>query len=215
MATPPNVPPTNATTPGARFDPNTGAPLHPGMQQQAPPPKQNVFLWILAGIGILFVCMMFAGLMILRALHGTHVSVAQSGNGVEISVPGGMKIRAGEGAETGLPVYPGASSRSKGGGVEITAENGTHSGVSGANYTTTDSMEKVDEWYRGRLDKDFERQGPGPTELKVKGMAVHIETGEIAYISQSGPAVSIVSLKRDFGGGTKIDLARMGRSEAQ
>jgi len=205
MATPPNPYPANA-----RFDPVTGAPL-----QQTPPPRQNVLLWILAGIGILFVSMMFAGLMILRALRGTHLNVASGGNAVEITVPGGMKIRAGEGAVTGLPVYPGALSQSNGGGVEITSENGTQSGVSGANYTTGDPIEKVDEWYRGRLEKDFERQGPGPTELKVKGMTVHIENGEIAYISQTGPAVLIVSLKHGFGDGTRIDLARMGRSEAQ
>jgi hypothetical protein len=199
-----------STPPNARFDPVTGAPL-----QKTPPPKQNVFLWILAGIGILFVCVMFAGLMILRALRGTHLNVASGGNAVEISVPGGMKIRAGEGPVTGLPVYPGASSQSKGGGVEITSENGTQSGVSGADYTTADPIEKVDEWYRGRLDKDFQRKGPGPTDLRVKGTTVHIETGEIAYISQAGSAISIISLKNNFGGGTKIDLARMGRSEAQ
>jgi len=73
----------------------------------------------------------------------------------------------------------------------------------------------VDDWYRGRLDKDFQREGPGPTQLTVKGTTVHIENGEIAYISQAGPAVSIVSLKRGSDGGTKIDLARMGRNEAQ
>ncbi len=126
MSTPP-IP----TPPGSRFDPNTGAPI-----QQVPPPKQNVFLWILAAIGILFVCMMFAGLMILRALRGTNLNIARNGQGVEISVPGGMKIRAGETAITGLPVYPGASSEGKGGGVEITSADGTQSGVSGANYTT-------------------------------------------------------------------------------
>ena len=189
---------------------------NPGMQpQQVPPPKQNVFLWILAAIGILFVCMMFAGLMILRSLRGTNLTVGRYGQGVEITVPGGMKIRAGEGAETGLPVYPGAATASKAGGVEITSANGTQSGVSGANYMTTDSMEKVDDWYRGRLDKDFQREGPGPTELTVKGTTVHIENGEIAYISQSGPAIQIVSLKHGMDGGTKIDLARMGRNEAQ
>jgi hypothetical protein len=143
------------------------------------------------------------------------LSIGSNGKGVEIKVPGGMTIRAGETADTGLPVYPGASARGKAGGVEITSENGTQSGVSGANYTTADSMEKVDEWYRGRLDNDFTREGPGPTKLKVKGATVQIETGEIAYISQNGPAIMIVSLKHDFGDGTKIDLARMGRSEAQ
>jgi|SRR5579864_2501370 len=200
MATPPNPVPSS----------------NPGMQPPpVPPPKQNVFLWILAAIGILFVCMMFAGLMILRALRGTNVRVAGSGQGVEITVPGGTTIRAGEGAVTGLPVYPGASSQGQGGGVEITSANGTQSGVSGANYTTQDSIEKVDDWYRGRLDKDFVREGPGPTSLTVKGTTVHIESGEIAYISQTGPAVLIVSLKHGFGDGTKIDLARMGRSEAQ
>jgi hypothetical protein len=211
MSTPPNVPPSRVIPPNARFDPNTGAPLHP----TPPPPRQNVMLWILAGIGILFVCMMFAGLMILHALRGTNLSIGSNGKGVEIKVPGGMTIRAGETADTGLPVYPGASARGKAGGVEITSENGTQSGVSGANYTTADSMEKVDEWYRGRLDNDFTREGPGPTKLKVKGATVQIETGEIAYISQNGPAIMIVSLKHDFGDGTKIDLARMGRSEAQ
>jgi hypothetical protein len=196
--------------------PNPVPNSNPGMQpQQVPPPKQNVFLWILAAIGILFVCMMFAGLMILRALRGTNLTVARNGQGVEITVPGGTTIRAGEGAVTGLPVYPGASSQGHGGGVEITSANGTQSGVSGANYTTQDSIEKVDDWYRGRLDKDFVREGPGPTSLTVKGTTVHIETGEIAYISQTGPAVLIVSLKHGFGDSTKIDLARIGRSEAQ
>lgn len=195
--------------------PNPVPGSNPGMQQQVPPPKQNVFLWILAAIGILFVCMMFAGLMILRALRGTNLNIARNGQGVEITVPGGAKIRAGEGAVTGLPVYPGASSEGKGGGVEITSVDGAQSGVSGANYATADSIEKVDDWYRGRLDKDFVRQGPGPTELTVKGINVHIGSGDIAYVSQTGPALLIVSLKHGFGDGTKIDLARMGRNEAQ
>jgi hypothetical protein len=189
---------------------------NPGMgQQPVPPPRQNVFLWIMAGIGILFVCMMFAGLMILHALRGTNLSIGSNGKGVEIKVPGGVTIHAGEGASTGLPIYPGAVTQSKSGGVEITSANGTQSGVSGESYLTSDSMEQVDDWYRGRLDKDFQREGPGPTSLKVKGTTVQIENGEIAYISQSGPAIMIVSLKHGADGGTKIDLARMGRSEAQ
>ena len=200
MSTPPNPFPGN----------------NPGMgQQPVPPPRQNVFLWILAGIGILFVCMMFAGLMILHSLRGTNLSIGRNGQGVEIKVPGGMTIHAGEGASTGLPIYPGAATQSKSGGVEITSANGTQSGVSGETYLTSDSMEKVDDWYRGRLDKDFQREGPGPTSLTVKGTNVQIENGEIAFVSQTGPAVQIVSLKHGADGGTKIDLARMGRSEAQ
>jgi hypothetical protein len=189
---------------------------NPGMgHQPVPRPKKNVFLWILAGIGILFVCMMFAGLMILHALRGTNLSVGSNGKGVEIKVPGGMTIHAGETADVGLPIYPGAAKQGNAGGVEITSANGTQSGVSGANYTTADSMEQVDDWYRGRLDKDFQREGPGPTSLKVKGTTVQIDNGEIAYISQSGPAIMIVSLNHGADGGTKIDMARMGRSEAQ
>jgi hypothetical protein len=184
-------------------------------QQPVPPPRKNVMMWVLVGIGVLFVCMMFAGLMILHSLRGVNLSVGRNGQGVEIKVPGGMTIRAGEGAHTGLPVYPGAATQSKSGGVEITSANGTQSGVSGETYVTSDSIEKVDDWYRGRLDKDFQREGPGPTSLKVKGTTVQIETGEIAYISEAGPAVQIVSLKHGVDGGTKIDLARMGRSEAQ
>jgi hypothetical protein len=189
---------------------------NPGMvQQPVPPPRQNVTLWILAAIGILLVCLMFAGLLILHMVRGTNLSVGRNGQGVEIKVPGGMTIHAGEGASTGLPVYSGAATQSKSGGVEITSANGTQAGVSGETYVTSDSMEKVDDWYRGRLDKDFQREGPGPTDLTVKGTIVHVESGEIAYISQTGPAIMIVSLKRGADGGTKIDLARMGRSEAQ
>jgi hypothetical protein len=201
-----------STPPTPRFDPNTGMPLQP---PPPPPPRQNVLAWILAGIGVVFVCMMFAGLMILHAVRGTNLSIGSNGKGVEIKVPGGMTIHAGETADTGLPVYPGASAQGKAGGVQFTSSNGTQSGVSGEDYTTQDSMEQVDEWYRGRLDKDFQREGPGATELVVKGMTVHIESGEIAYISQSRPAVEIVSLKHALGGGTKIDLARIGRNEAQ
>ncbi len=48
--------------------------LNPQMgQQPVPPPRKNVMMWILVAIGVLFVCMMFAGLMILRTLQWNEV----------------------------------------------------------------------------------------------------------------------------------------------
>jgi hypothetical protein len=165
-------------------------------------------------LGIVFFCLVFAGMMILHALRGTHIDVGRGGN-VEIHAPGGVTIRAGNAVDVGVPVYPGASSLGKGGSVQITTANEDQTGVSGANYTTPDPIEKVDAWYGERLGKDFVREGPGPKQMLVKGLSVRVETGEIAYTSDLGPSATIVSLKRTLGGGTSISLARMGSRETQ
>jgi hypothetical protein len=102
-----------------------------------------------------------------------------------------------------------------GGSVQITTANSDQTGVSDAHYTTPDPIEKVDQWYGERLGKGFTREGPGPKETIVKGLTVRVETGEVVYISDAGPAATIVSLKRTSGGGTSIDLSRMGSRETQ
>jgi hypothetical protein len=183
-------------------------------QQQVPQPQHNVLLWVLAGVGIVFICGVLGIAMIVNAVRTARHNVGPGGN-LDIRVPGGVRIQAGDAVDVGLPVYPGASAQGSGGSVQITTPNSGQTGVSDAHYTTPDPIEKVDEWYGERLGKDFRREGPGPKDTVVKGLSVRVETGEIVYTSDVGSAAIIVSLKRTQGGGTSIDLARMGGRETQ
>jgi hypothetical protein len=182
--------------------------------QQVQEARHNVLVWVLVGLAIVFLCAVFGIGMIVHAVRATRVSVRNGGN-VDIQVPGGVRIQAGAAQDVGLPVYPGAVPQGKGGSVQITTSNENQTGVSDAHYDTSDPIEKVDEWYGERLGKDFRREGPGPKDTIVKGLTVRVDTGEIVYTSDIGPAATIVSLKRSAGGGTTIDLARMGGRETQ
>jgi hypothetical protein len=182
--------------------------------QQVQEARHSVLLWILVGLAIVFLCGVFGIAMIVHAVRATRINV-RNGNNVDISVPGGVSIRAGAAVDVGLPVYPGALPDGKGGSVQITTGNDNQSGVSDAHYNTPDSIEKVDQWYGERLGKDFRREGPGPKETVVKGLSLRVDSGEIVFLSDQGPAATIVSLKRTAGGGTTIDLARMGSRETQ
>ena len=185
--------------------PNMGAPA-------PPPPRHNVGVWIAAGLGILVLFSIVFGLAMMRLglSLARNVSVLKSGNSVEIKTPDGkIALRAGVPADLGLPVYPGATTLDNSGSVEFIGDNEQRSGVSGAKYSTPDSMEKVDQWYRQRLGSDFERQGPGPKQVIVRGVVVEIEGGDIAYISQA-EGVSVIALKPQ-GDHVQIELARIGK----
>lgn len=182
--------------------------------QQVQQERQNVVLWILVGLGIVFLCAVFGIAMIVHAVRATRINV-RNGGAVDINVPGGVNIHAGGAVDVGLPVYPGAVPQGKGASIDITTANQNQSAVSDAHYSTPDSIEKVDQWYGERLSKDFRREGPGPKETVVKGLSVRVDTGEIVFLSDQGPAATIVSLKRSGDGGTIIDLSRMGARETQ
>lgn len=197
--------------------PNPSPSSGPGTQRQYPgagKPRSNVLLWVLAGLGVMFCCMLLVGIVILRSLAGTRINIDKATGTVEVRTPDGTSIRAGRTGDVGLPVYPGAVSNGRAGGVEIITSDDKHGGVSGAVYDSPDSIEKVDSWYGDRLGKDFNRQGPGHKPVEIRGVNVHIEDGDIAYISDSGTDVSIVSLK-PRAGGTEISLARLGGRQAQ
>ena len=93
--------------------------------------------------------------------------------------------------------------------MEFVGTDDQRSGVSGSTYSTPDSIDKVDEWYRHRLGADFERNGPGPKTIDVKGINVEIETGDIAYVSSS-IGIAVVGLK-PRAGHVEISLARIGK----
>ncbi len=197
--------------------PNSAGPnLVPGPPQpQGPagaPPRHYVGLWILCGVGVMVLSLLIAGTLILRLSLSMvkNVSITKSGNSVEISTPGGkLAVKSGKPEDLGLPVYPGAQLRDNGGSVEFVGTDDQRSGVSGSNYSTPDSIDKVDEWYRHRLGADFERNGPGPKTIDVKGINVEIETGDIVYVSTS-MGITVVGLK-SRAGHVEISLARIGK----
>ena len=177
-----------------------------------PPPRHNVGLWILCGVGVMVLSLLIAGTLMLRLSLSMvkNVSITKSGNSGEISTPGGkIAVRSGKPEDLGLPVYPGAELRDNGGSVEFVGTDDQRSGVSGSTYSTQDSIDKVDEWYRHRLGADFERNGPGPKTIDVKGINVEIETGDIAYVSASF-GITVVGLK-PRAGHVEISLARIGK----
>ena len=83
-------------------------------QPQGPagaPPRHNVGLWILCGVGVMVLSLLIAGTLILRLSLSMvkNVSITKSGNSVEISTPGGkIAVKSGKPEDLGLPVYPGA-----------------------------------------------------------------------------------------------------------
>jgi hypothetical protein len=159
---------------------------------------------------VLFVVV--AGTLILRLSFSVAMVVTKTGNSVEISTPGGrIALHAGNPEDLGLPVYPGAkvSENATGGSVEFVGTDNQRSGVSGATYSTTDPIEKVDDRYRHRLGTEFGRNGPGPMHVDVRGINVEIDSGDIAYISDS-VGIAVVGLK-PRAGHVEISLARLGK----
>lgn len=195
--------------------PNSAGPsLIPGPPQQAgiPPRRHSIGLWILCGVAVMVLFVLIAGTLILRLSLSMvkDVSISKTGNSLEIRTPGGnLAVRSGKPEDLGLPVYPGAELKDTGGSVQFVGTNDQRSGVSGASYSTHDSIEKVDEWYRHRLGIDFARKGPGPMNIKVKGIDVEVDSGDIAYISES-VGVTVVALK-PRAGRVEIALARIGK----
>lgn len=197
--------------------PNPVGPSLVPPQSGGVPPRSsnnNLGVWIACGVGVVLLFALLIGLSVMRLglSFARNVSISSSGKSVEISTPGGkIAVNTGVPADIGLPVYPGAASSTEdgSGSVEFVNKDFQRSGMSVSKYLATDSIEKVDAWYRQVLGSDFERQGPGPKTIVVHGIVVEIEAGDIAYLSDSGN-VSMVALK-PLGHGVEIDLAKFGK----
>lgn len=197
--------------------PNQNGPSLVPPQAGATPPRSsntNIGVWIACGVGVMLLFSLLIGLAIMRMglSFARNVSISTSGKSVEISTPSGkIAVNAGVPADIGLPIYPGASASAEdgSGSVEFVNKDFQRSGMSVSKYFVSDSLEKVDAWYRQALGSDFERQGPGPKTMVVHGIVVEIEAGDIAYISDTG-SVAMVALK-PVGSRVEIDLAKFGK----
>jgi hypothetical protein len=179
----------------------------------SPPPRNNAVWWILGILGGGLVVLLCFGVM-----FGTYVArrihVSEAGKKVEISTPvGSLQVNPGPSRETGLPVYPGATAdSSEGANVEFAPAVGERVGVAAAKYFSSDSLEKVSDWYAERLGSEFTREKPGRRIHRIQG--VNAGNADVAFISDNGEQMRIVALKRKDDG-VEVSLARVGKQEAQ
>ena len=103
----------------------------------------------------------------LTACGGGQKTTYQTGNGTATVTKNGAtttyeskegKVTVGQGAvdtaKLGAPLYPGATQTEDNGSISVTTASGT--GVM-ASFTSTDSFDKVYEWYKARLPKGAEK----------------------------------------------------------
>ena len=195
-------------------------PVSPQPPPQSLPPSpqprsNNAVWWILGIIGGGIVLLVLAGLtdagLIIR-----HINVRDSGSRVDIQTPvGEIKVNKDEMHPTGLPVYPGATKATdnNGGSADISV-GGEGLGIGAESYDSTDSLEKVRDWYHDRLGPAF-RLETGKDE-RVKLDRAHFDMGEqdLAFVDDRGDGARLVALKKTDTG-VKITLLRVGKREAQ
>lgn len=178
-----------------------------------PTPQRNNLLWwllglLVAGIVILGVGGVLAARFFLRSVH-----VSQ--DRVEVQTPiGEIKVAKNVAADPGLPVYPGAAMVEPGATVELTAPNDEGIHVTAAHYRTSDTLEKVDAWYREHLGPEFEREGAGKAERKKNIFGIQVKSDDVAFISEKNDLVRVVAIEKRMAG-VEIALARIGKRETQ
>src|SRR5215472_4974515 len=146
MSVPPAPLPSGTLPPNAVPPPGSGKP-------------SNALWWALGILGGLVV-LVIAGGLLTASYFVRNIHVDEKGQKVEINTPGGkISLHASDDVKNvGLPIYPGAEVASAGGGgVELTAPNDQRVGITGVKYLTSDSLEKVDAWYRDQLGPEFDR----------------------------------------------------------
>lgn len=188
----------------------------PPVVSNAEPQKNSSHIWAwvlgLVGTGVLI---LGAGAFIVTRYLVRSIEVNRANSSVEINTPvGNLKAAEDEGADPGLPVYPGAKVALAGGTVELTAPDEESVNLTAAHYRTIDPIEKVDEWYREQLSPDFKREGPGVMNRKKDINGIVVKSSDIAYISEKEDVVLVVALEKKFNS-VEIALLRAGKPEPQ
>jgi len=114
----------------------------------------------------------------------------------------------------GLPVYSGATLVEPAKNVELNFPGDHALGITVVQYRSSDSLDKVDAWYRERLGPDFERDGPGSKRGKLGEHGVDVGADGVSYVSEKGDLVRFVAIKKK-GGGVEFGLGRIGKRERQ
>ncbi len=176
--------------------------------------RSSLWVWLLGlfGAGVALLALLALGLTWYIARN---VERSADGNRVEITTPlGSMRVDKTAAADTDLPVYPGASSGELGATIELTAPDGDALQVSTARYSSADSIDKIDEWYREKLGPDFSREGAGQARRKKDVIGITVHDNDIAFIAQKEGLMRVVALERRMGR-VHINLARIAKNETQ
>jgi hypothetical protein len=180
-----------------------------------PPRKNSNWLWWLLGIAGAAVALSIVGGLLIAGMVLKNVRVNRATREVEVSTPAGdLQVRNTPTKDAGLPVFPGAVLDEPGNNVELSFSGEQSVGITVLQYRSSDSLAKVDAWYRERLGPDFERGGPGSKHGKLDERGVNVGTDGIAYVSDKGDLMRFVAIKKK-GGGAEIGLGRIGKREAQ
>jgi hypothetical protein len=183
--------------------------ISPGMPGLPPPAKkQNILIWILSGCGTVLVLLILVGTLAFRSFMKNNVHVGPNGE-VDMKF-GGMTMHGGKPADIGLPVYPGVETAGAA-GVEMTIptpKNGQQL-MAQSMYSSKDSAEKVDDWYRQYLGAEFVRldANQNPAVLGDNAFPFPLDRGAISYQCKRGDVKYAVTI-HSIMGTTQLKLMR-------
>jgi hypothetical protein len=152
-----------------------------GPQAPRPPEPPRSSHWVAIVLLSLALIVVVSGITILLGLRflssNFNMSVNQTGKGVDIKTPVGsfgVRKEVNE-AQLGLPIYPGSERNKEGdSGATISLGLPQHDNVRivAAKYTTSDSLEKVRDFYKQQLGSEVtkftEKNSEGKTVFEVK-----------------------------------------------
>jgi len=171
--------------------------------QPAPPPPAKsgssvvkiilIVVLIFIGLGVLGAGAV--GFWIWRIAHAVHVSGSGSNGQVQINTPGGSITANSDetytAADLGVDIYPGATVAK--GGMKMTMPTG--SSVT-AIFTTSDSKEQVESFYKSKLGSDATSMDFGPSAILT------VKKGDTEQVT-----VTITSNSSESGGKTQIAIS--------
>jgi hypothetical protein len=201
----------STTTPGA-----VGGPGLPLRSPEAVRQDTRKAIYVVLAVAASLVAVMIVAGLFVAAFVFHHVGIHSSGKNVEISTPAGSVSVSGGIADTGLPVYPGATARAdnQSAKVEFRDEDGKHAGLAVSHVYTPNSIEKVEAWYREKLPPGFEEKSGGDETGGHHHKGMDVAGAEFTFEIEHGNGADVVALKR-AGSGTDIDLVKTSEQEPQ
>lgn len=189
-------------------------PLPPGQPPPGVRKTDSTLTWIFGTLGALVLVVVLGALLVgglvLRRIH-----VHGDGQRVEIETPmGAVRVNKGA-ADSGLPIYPGATAREEeGASVQVTAPNEEGAGIAVAKLHASEGFDAVQKWYADRLGPRFRQQTREEMLERHSQDRLDEEDADLAFIWTYADGAEVVALTR-AGGGTDIDLVRAGKREIQ
>jgi len=193
MATPP--------TPLPRISPEM-----PGVPP--PPKKQNILIWILSGCGTVLVLLVIVAVLGFHSFMKNNFHIGPNGE-VDMKI-GSVSMHTGKAPDVGLPIYPGVDvAHAMGMEATLPTPKFGNQSVSQAIYSSTDSVEKVDDWYHQNLGPEFIRLDPGKSQsaLGDKAFPLPTDLGAISYTTKRDETRYAVTIHSILGN-TQIKLMR-------